>query len=107
MSFGERLRELREEKKLRQKDLGNIIGVSGRQIGNYEADKQLPRTQDSFSKLFKLFDVSADYLFELTDEKNYSDIFKLINLYNKMPKQIQNSLIDYANYLVSKRNLNK
>ena len=42
MTFGERLRYLREEKELRQKDVAESMKISTRMIGYYESDKHFP-----------------------------------------------------------------
>ena len=100
MSFGERLKELREEKRMTQKDIGDLLGVSGRQVGNYEANKQIFRDEQSFLKIFKFFSVSADYLFGLSKERNYSEMFHALEMYKTLSKQSKAKLIDYINYLV-------
>lgn len=100
VSFGERLKELREEKTMTQNNLGELLGVSGRQVGNYEANKQILRDEQSFLKIFKLFNVSADYLFGLSKERNYSEMFHALKMYKTLSQQSKAKLIDYINYLV-------
>ena len=43
MSFGSRLRLLREERNITQKQLGSIIGVSPRMVSFYESGAHFPR----------------------------------------------------------------
>ena len=50
MSVGEILKELREEKHMNQEQLGKVLGVSGRQISNYECNNQIFRDEKSFQK---------------------------------------------------------
>jgi transcriptional regulator with XRE-family HTH domain len=60
-SFGERLKLLRAEKKLRQIDIAEILNITDRQYQLYEYGKSFP----DFKKLIMLadfFDVSLDYL---------------------------------------------
>lgn len=110
MSFGERLRELREEKGMTQEDLGNLLGVSGRQAGNYESNKQFLRDEESFLKIIKYFDVSADYLFglsnernyNLSNERNYNKMFADLECYKDMPSKAKLEVKDYIKYLISK-----
>jgi transcriptional regulator with XRE-family HTH domain len=66
-SFPDRLKELRKQKKLSQKALGKIIGLSERGIQNYELGANKP-TSDVLSKLADFFDVSVDYLLGRIDE---------------------------------------
>ncbi|WP_051350727.1 helix-turn-helix domain-containing protein [Caloramator sp. ALD01] len=64
--FGSRLKMLREEKGLKQKDLAKIIGISDRTIGMYEQGRREP----DFETLIKIadhFGVTTDYLLGRTD----------------------------------------
>ena len=56
-----RIRDLREDRDLRQADVAQAIGIDQRTLSNYETGKTNP---DSFAiiKLANFFDVSADYL---------------------------------------------
>ena len=56
-----RLRDLREDRDLRQIDVSKAIGIDQRTLSNYETDKTNP---DSFAiiKLCDFYNVSADYL---------------------------------------------
>ena len=66
--FGARLRELRNEKKETQRDLDDFLGVKQNQIGEMENG----RKASTFAKLAVLcehYNVSADYLLGLTDER--------------------------------------
>lgn len=68
MNLGEKLRHLRTSKKLTQKELAKILGVSTRQIQNYEANTQSPSKKITL-KIMEIFNVSADYL--LTEEEAF------------------------------------
>ena len=59
--FAKRLRELRKEFKLTQKQLSDIIGISDRTIGYYETGDRFPN-EDILKKFADYFDVSVDYL---------------------------------------------
>lgn len=61
MTFGKRLRELRKEKGLTQKELGEKIGVGRTTISEYESGKIVPR-QDGLVKLAEVLNVTVDYL---------------------------------------------
>ena len=43
MTFGNRLKMLRNEKQITQKELGSIINISERVIGYYESDDRFPK----------------------------------------------------------------
>ena len=65
--FAERLKELRKQKKVYQKELAHLLQITERQFSSYEAGKVDPPT----SKLIALadyFDVSLDYLVGRSDD---------------------------------------
>lgn len=64
--FGERLKELRLEKRMTQSDVGKILNVSGNTIYSWEHDKQEP-SMSTLLKLCEIFNVSLDYLFGKSD----------------------------------------
>ena len=66
-NFGEKIKTLRKEKGLTQKELANQIGQAQSTVAYWEQDKQEPNIS-SLKKLCLLFSVSADYLLGLTDE---------------------------------------
>ncbi|MBV4415111.1 helix-turn-helix domain-containing protein [Clostridium tyrobutyricum] len=78
MLFGDRLRYLREEKGVTQKELGNFINVSDRVVGYYEANDRFPKDEKTIKKIADYFNVSIDYLLGRTDNKTNqnSDIDK-------------------------------
>ena len=70
LSFGERLRALREGKNLTQKELGKILGLEQRTISNYEIDIRF-KNGDRLIKIADFFGVSIDYL--LRDNNDYNN----------------------------------
>ena len=67
MLFNEKLKELRKEKKLTQKELANILDVSTTCYAGYEQGYREPDFK-ILKKICLFFDVSADYLLGLEDE---------------------------------------
>lgn len=63
MSFGSRLKELRENKELKQQELAEILGVKNTAISNYELDISSPKEETMF-KIFKFFNVTPNYMFQ-------------------------------------------
>ena len=61
MTFGERIRLLREEKELNQTELGQAVNMTQRKISYLEADRYEPGLDD-LRALCSFFHVSADYL---------------------------------------------
>ena len=64
-NFNEILRDLREDKNLRQKDLADILAIDQRSISFYELGKYEP-SLDTLKKIAIYFNVSTDYLLGLT-----------------------------------------
>ena len=64
----DRLKEIREDKDLSQKDIAKVLNVSQVAYSYYEIGKrQIPI--DLLKKLAKYYNVSIDYLLYLTDER--------------------------------------
>ncbi len=64
--LSERLKELRAEKGITQKQLSDAIGNAQSAIYYWESDKQEPSVS-ALKKLCEYFNVSADYLLGLED----------------------------------------
>lgn len=61
-----RLRDLREDRDLTQKELADVLGVHQTTYSSYEIGK-LCLTSDVLVKLAKYYKVSIDYLVGITD----------------------------------------
>ena len=61
VEFGNRLRELRKQKKLTQKQLASLIGVRNSIISFYEVGDRIP-SPEIIVKLSTTLGVSSDYL---------------------------------------------
>lgn len=68
MNYGERLKELRLSRDLKQSDLAAVLGISTSAIGSYERCERQP-TFELLHKYAKMFSVSIDYLLCNSDEK--------------------------------------
>lgn len=73
--FENRIKQLRKEKNIYQKELAEVIGVSSGAIAMYETGKRSP-DKEILDKLANYFDVSVDYLLGRTDEKITADKIK-------------------------------
>lgn len=69
MSFGKKVRELREIKGYTQQELANKIGVSMKTIARYEADETKPRYRKIYDNLAEVLNTTHDHL--VTDEENF------------------------------------
>lgn len=106
MTFGERLRYLREERELRQQDVAEQIHVSLRMLSYYEADEHFPRDAKMIIALAKFFNVSLDYLFGVSDMKKHSVTEKLNSEFTSLSEEKQSSVIDYVHFLASENKKN-
>jgi len=67
LTFGEKIRNLREDADLNQTELGKAVGMTQRKISYIECGKYEPNIDDIIT-LCRYFEVSSDYLLGL-DEK--------------------------------------
>lgn len=88
-----RIRDLREDRDLRQVDVSEAIGIDQRTLSNYETGKTNP---DSFAiiKLADFFGVSADYLLGRTNNNtiNADDIVRKIDKLQSELTEISNDI---------------
>ena len=106
-----RLKQLRSEHNLTQRDLADILGLKPTAISNYESQRNEP----SFEKLIILsehFDVSCDYLLGVTDpslpireEVLDQDILDIFDMYQQLDQEYIDDLKKYTEYLLYKQNL--
>lgn len=68
MKIYHRLKDLREDKDMNQKEVGEIIGTSGNYYGDYENGKRDIPTERMII-LAKYYNVSMDYITGLTNDK--------------------------------------
>ncbi len=100
-----RLKELRKQKKILQKDLAEYIGrapsaVSGWETGRYEIDN------DSLFKLADFFGVTVDYLLgrDTTEQEPVDDFtYALYNETKELSGEDKQQLINMARFLKSQK----
>lgn len=69
MTFGNILKNLRQDNNMTQDELAKKIDTSRSNIANYENGKNMPSV-DILEKISKLFGVSTDYLLGKSDIRN-------------------------------------
>ena len=69
--LGERLKELREEKQISQKELSNKTGITQASIARYELNITEPKATE-IKKLSEFFNKTSDYIFEHSQHGRYS-----------------------------------
>ncbi|MGN1116827.1 MAG: helix-turn-helix domain-containing protein [Candidatus Ornithomonoglobus sp.] len=106
MSFGERLRSLREDNDEKQKDIAKFLFVSANMISSYELGKHFPKDENALIALAKHFNVSLDYLLGYSAimrndiPKEYETILAECN--GLLPDNVK-SVVDYIRFLKSRQ----
>lgn len=104
----ERLKQLREAKKMTQVRLAIEVGVSQETISGYEIDKAMPPA-DMLIKLADSLDTSVDYILGRTNIKDFGSLSKsdlseiereLINTFRKLPENKKERTIGFINGLI-------
>lgn len=82
-----RIRELREDRDLRQIDVAAATGLDQKTLSNYETGKTLP---DSLAiiKLAEFFGVTCDYLLGVT-ERNIADNDSVLSELDNIIKRVE------------------
>lgn len=93
VSMGDKLRSLRIEKNLTQKQVADRIGLAISAVSSYESGSRYP-TYDTLIKLARMFHVSTDYLLGIADKRNIDvtglndeDVGLISQLVDKLRKQ--------------------
>ena len=99
--LGKRIKELREAKKLTQKELADQFGLKDATIGLYEVEKRNPSI-DTLNRLADFFEVSVDYLLGRTDSLN---IYREKDRIEKQKKEMKKyfTLEELEEFIRSKR----
>ena len=69
VDMGDKLRSLRMEKKLTQKQVADRIGLAISAVSSYESNNRYP-SYEVLIKLARIFHVSTDYLLGMTDKRS-------------------------------------
>lgn len=116
MSFGKRLKSLRDEYHVYQKQLADYLNVSLGTISSYEKDQNIPDAS-ALRQLADFFDVSCDYLLERSRYKQGIDILShplitgytisdFITMLVTLDREEQESVRKYLEYLSSQNHNN-
>lgn len=110
-----RIKELRQEKRITQLQLSIELGVTQETISAYEHNRHLPSVSALIS-MSEIFDASMDYIIGLSnvrhtaieDDNNAFDASRkarLINYYHRLSTKNKEKLLSYAEGLLdSERN---
>lgn len=70
--FGDRLKELRQQRQLTQNEFASILGIGRTTLSHYELNNREPDFE-ILEKIANYFDVSIDYLVGRSNLKNYDE----------------------------------
>lgn len=87
--FSQRLRQLREEKGILQKNIAEVLNITRAAITQYENDNRFP-DQEMLMKIADFYDVTLDYLLGRTDVRYINHI---IPVYEFNIKDIEESIM--------------
>jgi len=107
--LGQRLRQLREERGLLQKDIANKFGITDSAIGHYERGDRTPDA-DTLSRFAEFFQVTTDYLLGRTGIRKPIETIaahRSDDPMNELPEDARKSLEEYREYLFRKHGLIK
>ena len=89
--LAQRLKKLRKEKYMTQKDIADMLSISRSVVGNWEAELRLP-TAEQICQLAEFYEVTAEYLIGRSSEKHYVNVPKDeyfdINRLNALGKKV-------------------
>ncbi|MDB1943713.1 helix-turn-helix transcriptional regulator [Clostridium tertium] len=106
-----RLKELRQEKDLLQKDVATYLNISTSAYGFYEQGKRTPDSE-MMKKLSEFFNVSLDYLLGKTDIRESAD--DILNgkeptialhsdyQYDELPDEAKKEIENFIEYVKAK-----
>ncbi len=104
MTFGERLKELREDSDEKQKDIADLLFVSNKVISDYERGIHFPRDERVIITLANHFGISIDYLFGITNIKNHTCGNDFLTAFNSLTLTQKNEVMDFMQFLAAKNN---
>lgn len=106
MTFSDRLRQLRQEKKMTQAVLGRAIDISPRMISFYESGNHFPRDEVILKRIAALFEVSLDYLMGYSDLREEESLKKLCGTYRGLSAEDRRTVMDFMEFLAEKNRPN-
>lgn len=104
--IGARMKALREEHELTQKEIADFLGVTPKAVSFYELEQRSP-SWDMVVKLAEKYDVTTDYLLGKSDIRNFEkqkespmfdgDLKKILDIYAQLTpeeKQIFKNMLN-------------
>jgi len=107
MAYYQRLKDLREDNDLEQKDIANVLGISINQYGRYERGENDIRFEHII-KLAEYYKVSIDYIAGITNYQNgesslSSEELKVLDIYHDLSDMERGELKYHIKQLYAER----
>lgn len=93
MFSGQRLKELRKEKKMSQEKLGSLLNVSKVSVSKWEIGKAFP-TDDNLKELARVLGVESDY---------FTEYQEIISIYSRLTKRNQDKVVNFSSELLEEQ----
>lgn len=113
--MGSRIKQLREERKMTQEELGKVLGVQKSAIAKYENGRVGNMKRSSIKILAKFFGVKPTYLLGYSEKEDIaitetlkigklsSEEIALIHTIRDLTDEETKELSNFVDYLISKR----
>lgn len=88
---GERMLAIRKERKLRQEDVANAVGITRASLSYYENGERTIGA-DVLFRICRFYNVSADYILGLKEEEPEIDLIKIMRKTGLSEKSLTNLL---------------
>ncbi|MCJ0224514.1 helix-turn-helix transcriptional regulator [Clostridioides difficile] len=99
MTFGNRLRKLREDNNIKQVELAKVFNITSQALSQYERDLRMPDAT-LLDKLATYFNVSVDFLlgrkFSTLSEEIDDETKKIVDAVFELDKEDRKSIIKIA-----------
>ena len=99
--IGERLADLRKDRRLSQKALAERLRISTYTVSSYERGKSTP-DDDMKMKIARFFNISLDYLLGLIDDEQPIGGGRIIPIPDNLPPGAITEIMDHIDYVKSK-----
>ena len=112
--FGERLKELRKESELTQKELADKLSISSSAVAMYERGNREP-SFEIMEEIADLFNVDMNFLLGKSQERNATQkksladvehqeaVEKAAELFSRLSEEEQQQALTYIEFLLHKR----
>ncbi|WHA10368.1 helix-turn-helix transcriptional regulator [Enterococcus montenegrensis] len=97
MTFGERLKSLRNKRSLTQSQLGEKLNVTKASISGYENDTRSP-DKDTLVKIAKIFGVTTDYLLGIDESQDDPNLLVAAHIDDDVSEQDMEDILRYIEY---------